>query len=299
MRSFHLLAALLVVASASAQTPPDSPLSAEAIMARVAANQDATESARATYVYIQHARVLSLKGNKIMCEEITDSRITPSGKSSHQELLKLNGRVLKKSGYTTYNTPSKQRSSKITIHPSQDPIQEAPDDLDVDLVEDLRSSFTNDDTKDGLGSDLFPLTTEEQKGMTFTLVGREQRNGRSVFHITFRPKDKSDADWKGDAYIDTEAFQPVLVSTAMAHKIPFAVRTVLGTSLPGLGFTVTYAPQQDGVWFPTTFGTEFKLNVLFFLHRQIVIASENRDFEKTHVSSHILTDTVQPTTPKD
>ena len=76
----------------------------------------------------------------------------------------------------------------------------------------------------------------------------------------------------------------------MARKIPFAVRTLLGTSLPGLGFTVTYAPQPDGVWFPETFGTEFKLKILFFFSREILISARNRDFEKTHVTSHILTE---------
>ena len=78
----------------------------------------------------------------------------------------------------------------------------------------------------------------------------------------------------------------------MARKIPFAVRTLLGTSLPGLGFTVIYAPQQEGVWFPISFGTEFKLHVLFFLNRDITLSAENRDFEKTHVSS-----TIVPVTP--
>ena len=74
----------------------------------------------------------------------------------------------------------------------------------------------------------------------------------------------------------------------MAKNIPIAVRILLGTSLPGLGFAVTYAPQPDGVWFPASFGTEFKINVLFFFHRNIALSVENRDFEKTHVDSRIL-----------
>ena len=109
-----------------------------------------------------------------------------------------------------------------------------------------------------------------------------------MYHFSFRPKGKSDYNWKGDAYIDAGQYQPVLVRTAMSRKIPFAVRTLLGTSLPGLGFTVIYAPQPDGVWFPVSFGTEFKLHVFFFLNREIVISAENRDFAKTHVSSQIV-----------
>jgi hypothetical protein len=61
----------------------------------------------------------------------------------------------------------------------------------------------------------------------------------------------------------------------------------LGTNVPGLGFTIVYVPQPDGVWFPVSFGTEFRLHVLFVI-RQIVIDAQNRDFEKTHVSSRIV-----------
>ncbi len=122
----------------------------------------------------------------------------------------------------------------------------------------------------------------------FQLVGREHVNGREVFHIEFRPKDKGEFGWKGDAFIDTEAYEPVAVSTAMARKIPFAVRTLLGTSVPGLGFSIVYAPQPDGVWFPVSLGTEFKLHVLFFFSREIVIHAENRSFEKTHVRSEMV-----------
>ena len=128
----------------------------------------------------------------------------------------------------------------------------------------------------------------------FHLVGREHINGRDVFHVEFNPRDKDEFTWKGDAYIDTTAYQPVVVRTTMARKIPFAVRTLLGTSLPGLGFAVTYEPQPGGVWFPVTFGTEFKLKILFFFSRQITINAENRSFEKTRVSSRILADTPPP-----
>jgi hypothetical protein len=58
--------------------------------------------------------------------------------------------------------------------------------------------------------------------------------------------------------------------------------------LPGLGFTVVYAPQADGVWFPSSFSTEFKIHVLYFFNRQIVLNAENRDFEKTHGETKIL-----------
>jgi hypothetical protein len=79
----------------------------------------------------------------------------------------------------------------------------------------------------------------------------------------------------------------------MSRKIPFAVRTLLGTNVPGLGFSIVYAPQPDGVWFPVNFGTEFRLRVLFFFSREITINAENRDFEKTHVDSKIIIPAVE------
>jgi hypothetical protein len=78
----------------------------------------------------------------------------------------------------------------------------------------------------------------------------------------------------------------------LSRRIPLAIRMLLGTNVPGLGFTAIYAPQPDAkpnaVWFPVSFGSEFKIHVLFFFSRQITIAAENRDFEKTHVTSTIL-----------
>jgi hypothetical protein len=297
MRSLQTSALFFAFATASfAQPATDAPLTAEAIMARVAANQDSAESARTNYIYVQYARVISRKGSKVMCEEVTDSRVTPSDKASHQEILTLNGRYLHQGKYVAYSTPMAVKRDAATNVSREDSIRH-PDDLDIDIVESMRSSLTKTGTKDGLASNLFPLTTSSQKDKTFILVGRDRRNGRDVFHLTFQPKDKNDTDWKGDAYIDTEAFQPVLVSTAMSRKLPFAIRTLMGTSLPGLGFTVTYAPQPDGVWFPATFGTEFKVNVLYFFHRQIVLSAENRNFEKTHVTSRIIGDVTLPDSP--
>ena len=266
-------------------------------MARVATNQDRAEEARRHYVYIQHAKVVSRKGHTIMCEETTDSRITPTESASHAELLKLDGRLLRKGNYLTYNAlPAKAakddppKSSLETSHDSTTvTLTDNEDDTDVDLVENTRANLTRyDKSKDGIDPRLFPLTSKNQPDYDFHLVGPERLNNRDVFHITFRPKVKDDFGWKGDAYIDTATFQPVVVRTEMSRKVPFAVRTLLGTNVPGLGFTIVYAPQPDGVWFPVNFGTEFKIHVLFFFSRDITINAENRNFEKTHTDSKIL-----------
>jgi hypothetical protein len=139
-----------------------------------------------------------------------------------------------------------------------------------------------------LGKGLFPLTTEQQAKYLFKLEGRQTMNGRDVYRVSFRPKDKNDFDWKGEAFIDTHEFEPVVVYTEMSRKIPLAVRTLLGTNLPGLGFSVTYDREPDGVWFPVSFGTEFRMRVLFFIARDISMSLANAHFEKTHADVRIL-----------
>jgi hypothetical protein len=271
-------------AAASASLP-----AAEAVMARVATNQDQAEAERAHYVYMQHAKMSSRRGGHVMCEEITDYRITPSSDGSHAELLTLDGRQLTNHKYLAYSAlPPDQSSPKKEGENDSIAVTIKDDSLDRDLVENMRSNLIHDKSKDGISAHLFPLTSKDQADYAFHMVGRERMNDRNVYHISFRPKDKNDFGWSGDAYIDTTAYQPVLVTTGMARKIPFAVRTFLGTNLPGLGFTVTYAPQPDGVWFPVSFSTEFKLHVLFFFNREIILDAQNREFEKTHVTSKVV-----------
>jgi hypothetical protein len=279
------IAVILWTIAAVAQQPAAAvPLpDAAGIMARVAANQDRSESERAHYVYVQHARVASRTGKTVRCEEITDSRVTPSATGSTQQLLKLEGRVLVKHKYVSYTQLLKPGARDSDVN-----IDLGDNNFDRGLVEDIRNGLTSSKTKDGIGAGLFPLTSKSQADYTFHLIGSERMNGRDVYHLTFVPKDPNDFGWKGDAWIDVNAYQPVLVRTAKARNMPFAVRTLLGTSFPGLGFTVIYAPQPGEVWFPVRFGTEFKIHVLFLFNRQITLSAENHDFEQTHVDSKII-----------
>jgi hypothetical protein len=312
----RLLAFALFFASAAAlgqpqATSPNAPPTAESIMARVAANQDRSEAARAHFVYVQHATVTSRKGRTVRCEEITDTRITPSPAGSHQQVLKLDGRVLHKGKYVAYDhqpDPQHSADSKKEDDESLKAIEE-DDDTDLSLVENMRSNLLSADSKDGINASLFPLTSKNQPEYTFKLLGREPRNGHDTFHIAFGPKDKSDFLWKGDAWIDTASFEPVMIRSMLSRRIPLAVRMLLGTNVPGLGFTAIYAPQPESrpeskpqsppgaVWFPVSFGSEFKIHVLFFFSRQMTIAAENRDFEKTHVTSTILSVGTPPSAP--
>jgi hypothetical protein len=296
---------------------------AESVMARVGGNQDRAEAERAHYVYVQHAKMVSRRGGTVMCEETTDYRMTPTSDGSQEQLLNLDGRLLTKHQYLMYHAlapeqakveeaagKAEESAKKAAEDPEKENGQDKEDDrqdeirisinegsIDRQIVENLRWNLIHNKSKDGISAHLFPLTTKDQADYDFRMVGRERLNERDVFHITFRPKKKDDFGWTGNAYIDTTAYEPVMISTAMARKIPFAVRTLLGTNVPGLGFIVTYAPQPDGVWFPVSFSTEFKIHVLFFFNREIILGAQNREFEKTHVTSRIVGE-VTPVKPQ-
>jgi hypothetical protein len=273
---------LLAGPGAVAQT-----LTAEQIMARVAQLQDQAQAERTHYVYVQHAKVVSQQGRTIHCEETTDYRVVPTGKGEQMKLLDLEGRYRSHGHIVDYSAlPPTQGKVEGAAGAAAVPI--SGDEIDVDMMEDMRDSFLDAEAKDGIDAHLFPLTTKEQAGYSFRLARQEELNGRRVYHIEFRPSDPHEFRWKGDAWIDTVTFEPVVVSSLMSRKIPLAIRTVLGTNVPGFGFTVVYAPQAGGVWFPVSFSTEFEIHVLFFFRRTIVIDAQNRDFEQTHVTTRIV-----------
>ncbi|MGC2446667.1 MAG: hypothetical protein WA477_03430 [Candidatus Sulfotelmatobacter sp.] len=247
-------------------------LTADAIMAKVAANQDRNEALRKEFVYRQHIHILTHKpGGKMMREETADYDVTPMPNGTEKKLSKVTGRYLVKGKYETFEG---------------EPVP-AEDSLDGDLIKNFRDDLANDKSKDGLAKDLFPLTSEEQKDYQMELLGRETQDGRSVYHIGFKPKDKDEMTWAGEAYIDAVEFEPVRVFTKLSRRMPFMIRTMLGTDLPGIGFNVVYKRQEDGVWFPSTFGTEFRIRALFFINREVSVSLENSAFEHALVKSKV------------
>jgi len=214
-RNFAIVSLLFLAAFASTQGEKMRTLSADEIMARVAANQDRAEEQRKQCVYKQHIRVISRKTNgKLMREESADYDVFPVEQSSQKKLKQLTGRYWHKGGYLNY---------------SAEPVPEW-DSVDGEIVTAMRNDLANERrSKDGLATSLFPLTSKEQQPYRFKVLGEQALNGRSVFHIGFEPKDETDIVWKGEAFIDQEAFQPVLVITQLSRKVPFLVRTALGT----------------------------------------------------------------------
>lgn len=273
MAILRLAGALLLAVIWVRQAHADESLSAESIMARVAANQDRSEKLRTQYIYQQHIRVASRKTNgKVLREETADYHVVPKPEATERTLQKLTGRYWHGGKYVDF---------------AGEPAPQA-DSTDGELVHSFREDLTDDKSKDGLARDLFPLTTEEQKTYQFRLIGEENFEGHKTYHIGFVPKDTEDIEWAGEAFIDEDEFQPIYVFSKLSRRIPFGVRTLLGTDLPGIGFAVHYRRQEDGVWFPTSLGSEFRIHVLFFFNRSMSISMENKDFERTHVESKIL-----------
>lgn len=269
----RLLWVLMMALSGALCAADQAPPSAVEIMTRVAANQDRAQKLRGEYVYQQHIRIVTRRTNgKPAREETSDYQVIPTPDGTKKALKHIDGRYWRKGKYQEF---------------SGEPVPE-PDSLDGDLIHDFRDDLTNDQSKDGLGRDLFPLTSEEQKRYHFDLVGEDAFRGRKVYRVRFRPLDNEDLTWAGEALIDAEEFQPVSVFTHLSRQIPFFVRTLLGTNLPGLGFNVEYRRFDQGVWFPVSFGTEFRLRALFFINRTITISLENSAFERAKVESKIL-----------
>jgi hypothetical protein len=262
-----LVAAVFGCGLLQAQTPS---LTADDIMQRVGANQDRAEELRRQFVYKQHVRVVSRKTNgKVMQEEASDYVVVPGPQGSDKKLTQVAGKYWQNREYVNYSGELADR-----------------DTLDSDLVSDLRDDLVNENrAKDGIAPELFPLTSKEQQKYVFRLLGDDVVNGRKAYRVGFRPKKNEDTVWKGEALIDAEEFQPVTVFTRPARHVPLWIRTALGTDLPGIGFSVTYKRQGDGLWFPVTFGTEFRLRAIFFINRQITMTLQNNDFERTHVDS--------------
>ena len=274
MSVFRCGVILLTATASFAQSPQPNPagLTAEAIMARVAASQDRIEALRKQYVYKQHIHILTHKpGGKLMREETADYNVVPTPDGTKKKLTLLTGRYWHKGRY-----------EQFTGEPTPE-----EDSFDGDLINDLRDDLSDDKARDGLARRWFPLTSEEQNDYAFKLLGQEVEQGRSVYHISFQPKEKDEVPWAGEAYIDAAEFQPVRVFTRLAGRIPLMIRTLLGINVPGIGFNVVYQRQPDGVWFPATLGTEFRIRAAFVINRQVSVSLENSAFVHTHVVSRI------------
>jgi hypothetical protein len=267
------IAIFAALAAAAAAQAPD----VGTIMDRVGRNQAQAVAQRQEFTFHQKQLLRLIRGNgKVAREENREYDVSPNAHGVQKELLRLEGKYEYKGKYVTYDRPGYKYKGL---------------DVDGDLIRDLSEDTTNDShSRDGIGADLFPLTTQEQRKYDFKLLGTEHYRGREVYRIRFEPKphqDMDDASWKGEALIDAAEFQPVSVHTELATRIPRAVKILLGTDIKGLGFSVTYQKFEDGVWFPVSYGGEFEVRAVFFYKRTISVNLTNTEFHRTSVNSTV------------
>jgi hypothetical protein len=259
-----IILALLTLCSFGSEDVPR--LTAAEIMNRVAQNQDKEQKARNLFVYQQKVhRTMRRKDGKLLREEYWTYDVTPGAKGPERKLLSVKGRYWKKSRYVSFEGEPVPETGLLNIV------------LDDD----------NNGTRDGIDNELFPLTTDEQKKYAFKLSGERTVHDRPTYEIHFQPAKHGDYGWTGDALIDEEEFQPVSVYTKLSRKLPLAVRTMLGTDVPGLGFSIQYTRVDKDLWFPSTYGTEFGVHALFLLNRTLTESMENSNFRRATVESRI------------
>ncbi|MCX6633143.1 MAG: hypothetical protein NTW28_36570 [Candidatus Solibacter sp.] len=269
-----LIAIFSALAAAAAAQTPD----VQTIMEHVGRNQAEAVARRQEFTFHQRQLFRLSRGDgKLAREEHREYDMTPGSHGVQKELARFDGKYEYKGKYVTYDRPGYTYREM---------------DIDGEMIDDLSNDMTNDrHSRDGIGVDLFPLTTEQQRKYNFKLLAAEQYRGRAVYRIGFEPKPHQDFDeaaWRGEAIVDAAEFQPVSVHSKLAIKIPRAVKILLGTDIKGLGFSVTYQKFEDGVWFPVSYGGKFDVRAVFFYKRTISVNMTNTEFHRTNVNSNVI-----------
>lgn len=187
MAGLRVVAIMSFVGLSLRQAAATEPVTAESIMAKVAANQDRSEKLRDRYIYEQHIHVVSRKTNgKVLREETADYRVVPKPDRTEKALQHFTGRYWHGGKYVDFEG-----------EPAP-----AAESTDRELVHSFREDLTDDHSKDGVARDLFPLTTDQQKDYQFRLMEEETFEGQKTYHVGFTPKNTEDIDWAGEAFID-------------------------------------------------------------------------------------------------
>jgi hypothetical protein len=265
---------LMLVPVLPGQTP-----TAEEIMCRVAENQERADEARKTYVYDMNVFVRMKRANgKLAREESRDYVVVPNEKGARRKLVKLAGKILDGNRVITYTTPRYEHKS-------------------IDIDSSLTDAFAREVMwkKSDFGPMLgwFPLTRDRLANYTVKFEGEERYRDYDVYKVSFAEHDE-DACWTGEALIEKTEFQPVLVTSQWACRIPAAVKIVLGTNVTQIGAKITYQRFEKGVWFPVTCGGELKFRVLFMYARTIAFSAKNADFRKADVETSIEFENEEP-----
>ena len=146
-------------------------------------------------------------------------------------------------------------------------------DIDGELLQSFADDFGVDKkSKDGVSHELFPLRTELLPRYTFELTGSEKWHDRDAFPYRLQTVRKARRSMtiagREKRLIDKAEFQPLMITSHLACKIPVLVKTMLGTNVKQVGFKVTYQKFDDGIWFPVTYGGEFQFRARLPLRAQ-------------------------------
>ncbi len=256
-----------VLALAFLGVPAAPAVTTEEILTRVVENQERAQILRKAYVYRQTVTHQARKPNGTLAgERVKEYDVIPTANGFEKKLV------------------------------SSSSSGESIGSIQWEFNDSGRADFSNEtlvdnDSRDGIGPRLFPLTADEQRHYRFALVGREKFEGADVFRLHFEPKRMEDPAenrvWAGDVLVDAGEFQPALIRTRLAQRIPLAVQILLGTNIKNLDFRLAYRKFQDGVWFPVDYETKFNLRVMFLYSRRISFSLKNTAFRKTDVQSQV------------
>jgi len=273
------------------------------IMKKVAANIAAASDGRRQYVYHQRIRAGLLKSDgQVVCRESREYTVTPQPARTEKKLVSFSGECRDGKQMVAYAEPSISRPGV-----KDEAVIEVNDGREN--IAGMIGALANDKkSRDGIPPQLFPLRAEDLEYYRFALKGETTVKGRRSYDIMFAPVEHKgicidvDGDnkgdkaehvcrpWKGEAWIDAEDYQPVRIDTQLAKGVPWGVRVFLGINLRQLGFSLNYERVGDGVWFPATYGTEFRVTVFWGYKRTITLSMENTDFRKTDAQSTVQFD---------
>lgn len=287
MRNVGMSASLWLALTLAADAPPD----ATAVMTQMATKMEAAIDERRQFVYHQSVRARLLKTNgQPARQEKREYTAAPGTERTEKKLESLAGEYHKsKNEIIRYTEPGFKKGGM---------------DLDGEIIEDLINDLVNSKkSRDGIPRGMFPLSAKDLPRYKFTYAGAAEHKGRPAHKIAFEPQnikknclnlgDDDDGDnecpptWKGEALVDAEDVQPIRLFSDTTFRMPGAIKMFLGTNVQQVGFSVSYERLAPGIWFPVSYGSEFRLDLLFRYKRVITLALESKDFRRATAESQI------------
>jgi hypothetical protein len=247
-----------------------------ALAAEAVSNYNKSEPARARYVYRQEVLGKLIRGNgKLARQERRVYDVVPGKDRSEKTMRSLQGACEHKGQRREYTDPDFECKNGL--------------DIDSGLLDDMISDLVAEkDTVTGISDGVFPLKAEMLPRLAFEHLGMGELAGRTYHRIRYSPAKKDwDSPWAGEMWVDDADRHPVRVYSKLARRIPMAVKILLGTNVSQVGFDVRFVRQEEGVWFPVGFGTEFHIRAAFFYSRDITLSLTSSDFRRVAVESGV------------